>query len=78
LYRTHVPIIEPEERYENNGFKSGVVYPCGAVIMNGKLNIYYGGSDSYVCAATTDIEEFMYEMKHNREPLLHKINTFFN
>ncbi len=46
LYRTHMPIIEPEEDYENNGFKSGVVYPCGGVVMKDKLNIYFGGSDS--------------------------------
>src|SRR5260221_7555459 len=53
LYRTHSPIIEPNESYENDGFKAGVVYPCGAVIMDNTLNIYYGGADTVVCAATT-------------------------
>jgi len=79
LYRTHMPIIEPEEHYENNGFKAGVVYPCGAVIMENKLNIYYGGSDSYLCAATTDLDNFLYQMKHNKEPKVRKVNgSFYN
>lgn len=78
LYRTHMPIIEPEEHYENNGFKAGVVYPCGAVIMKNKLNIYYGGSDSYLCAASTDLDRFLFEMKRNREPKLQKVNLFNN
>lgn len=74
LYRTHMPIIEPEEHYENNGFKAGVVYPCGSVIMNGKLFIYYGGADSYVNAATADLDTFLDEMKHHQEPKLQKIH----
>lgn len=78
LYRTHMPIIEPEEHYENGGFKAGVVYPCGAVIMKNKLNIYYGGSDSYLCAASTDLDRFIFEMKRNQEPKLRKVNLFNN
>lgn len=76
LYRTHIPIIEPDELYENEGFKSGVVYPCGAVIMNGKLNIYYGGADTVVCAASCDLNTFLDEMKQNQEPKLRKIKNF--
>jgi beta-1,2-mannobiose phosphorylase / 1,2-beta-oligomannan phosphorylase len=75
LYRTHAPIIEPNEAYENEGFKAGVVYPCGSVIMNDKLNIYYGGADTVVCAATCDLNTFLNEMKHNQEPKLRKINS---
>jgi beta-1,2-mannobiose phosphorylase / 1,2-beta-oligomannan phosphorylase len=75
LYRTHAPIIEPNESYENQGFKSGVVYPCGSVIMNDKLNIYYGGADTVVCAATCDLNTFLDEMKYNQEPKLRKIGS---
>ncbi|HYK08969.1 MAG TPA: hypothetical protein VEW42_05715 [Candidatus Eisenbacteria bacterium] len=71
LYRTHMPIIEPVESYENDGFKAGVVYPCGAVIMKDTLHIYYGGADTVVCAATADVNTFLREMKQNREPKLH-------
>jgi beta-1,2-mannobiose phosphorylase / 1,2-beta-oligomannan phosphorylase len=75
LYRTHVPIIEPDEAYENDGFKAGVVYPCGSVIMNDKLNIYYGGADTVVCAATCDLNTFLDEMKHNQEPKIRKVSS---
>ncbi|HEX7042655.1 MAG TPA: hypothetical protein VF189_05390 [Patescibacteria group bacterium] len=75
LYRTHTPIIEPDEDYENNGFKAGVVYPCGAVIMKDKLHIYYGGADSYLCAASADLDTFLDEMKHHQDPKLTKISS---
>jgi beta-1,2-mannobiose phosphorylase / 1,2-beta-oligomannan phosphorylase len=79
LYRTNKPIIEPVEQYENGGFKAGVVYPCGAVIMNDRLNIYYGGSDSFVCGASADINKFLDAMKHNQEPKLDRVRSpFFN
>lgn len=75
LYRTHTAIIEPNERYENEGFKAGVVYPCGAVIKDGSLNIYYGGADTVVCAAKADLNTFLNEMKRNREPKLTKVTS---
>lgn len=75
LYRTSTPIVEPVESYENDGFKAGVVYPCGAVIMKDKLHVYYGGADSVVCAASTDLDKFLWEMKNNREPKLGRVNT---
>jgi len=79
LYRTHTSIIAPDEKYENDGFKAGVVYPCGSVIIDGKLHIYYGGADTVVCQATADLDRFLYEMKHHKEPKLHKIRgTIFN
>lgn len=75
LYRTHMPIIEPIESYENDGYKAGVVYPCGAVIMKDKLNIYYGGADTVVCAASADLNTFLSEMKQHREPKLSLIRS---
>ncbi len=75
LYRTHTPIIEPNEDYENSGFKAGVVYPCGAVIMKDKLHVYYGGADTVVCAASADLDTFLDEMKHHQEPKLRKVSS---
>ncbi|HQM15863.1 MAG TPA: hypothetical protein PLM16_01500 [Candidatus Woesebacteria bacterium] len=63
LYRTRQPIIEPDEWYENDGFKAGVVYPCGAVIMNDQIFVYYGGADSYVCVATANLDQFLDQLK---------------
>jgi predicted GH43/DUF377 family glycosyl hydrolase len=65
LYRSNVPVLSPTEWYENEGFKSGVVYPCGAVIIENMLYIYYGGADSYVCVAARDVDEFLHELKQS-------------
>jgi predicted GH43/DUF377 family glycosyl hydrolase len=64
LYRTRKPILAPTEWYENHGFKAGVAYPCGAVIKDNELFVYYGGADSYVCVATAPLDEFLYHLKH--------------
>lgn len=63
LYRSAKPILEPRENYENFGFKAGVVYPCGAVIKDETLFVYYGGADSHVCVATAPLHEFLDNLK---------------
>lgn len=63
LYRSFDPILEPEEKYENEGFKFGVVYPCGAVIIKDRLFVYYGGADKFVCAASTNLQNFLNNLK---------------
>ncbi|MDD3679298.1 MAG: hypothetical protein PHX72_00325 [Candidatus Shapirobacteria bacterium] len=63
LYRSRKPIIEPDQWYDNDGFKAGVVYPCGAVIISDTLFVYYGGADSYVCVATANLEQFLSQLK---------------
>lgn len=63
LYRTLSPILAPDDEHENNGWKAGVAYPCGAVIVDGKLYIYYGGADTVICAATANLDEFLRELK---------------
>jgi predicted GH43/DUF377 family glycosyl hydrolase len=63
LYRSAEPILTPQETYENHGFKAGVVYPCGAVIKDQTLFVYYGGADSYVCVATADLDVFLQQLK---------------
>ena len=62
LVRSHRPILEPEEQYENEGHKSGVVYSCGAVDKDGWLFVYYGGADKVVCVATAKLDEFLKEL----------------
>jgi predicted GH43/DUF377 family glycosyl hydrolase len=70
LYRSQTPILEPDLPYENEGFKSGVVYACGAVITEGKLFVYYGGADSVTCVAMADIDTFLNELKTYGRPRL--------
>lgn len=59
LYRSSQPILEPVAKYENEGFKSGVIYVCGAVIKNEMLFIYYGGADTFVAVASAPLAQFM-------------------
>jgi predicted GH43/DUF377 family glycosyl hydrolase len=75
LYRTNRPLIAPDVSYENEGHKAGVVYPCGAVTMNGDLFVYYGGADTVVCAAKQNLNTFLDQMKYNQEPTLRRVNA---
>ena len=63
LYRTRSPILEPDFGYENNGYKSGVVYSCGAVIKEDELFVYYGGADAVTCVAMANLGTFLRELK---------------
>lgn len=66
LYRSKTPILEPEEDYENNGHKWGVVYSCGAVVKEGELFVYYGGADKYVCVASIKLKTLLDDLKENK------------
>ena len=70
LYRSAEPILEPEEWYENEGYKSGVVYSCGAVVKDGVLFVYYGGADKVSCVATADLNLFLEELVRTGAPVL--------
>lgn len=74
LYRTQKPILAPDEWYENHGFKAGVAYPCGAVIKDDTVFVYYGGADSYVCVATASLDEFLHHLKNQEEIILQPIH----
>lgn len=59
------PILEPDEVYENEGFKAGVVYACGAVAVDGWLFVYYGGADKVVCVATVKLDLLLKSLRAN-------------
>lgn len=73
LYRSRFPIIEPDESYENEGMKSGVVYVCGAVVEKGILYIYYGGADMVMCVATAKMNDFLERLTADKKTILKKI-----
>jgi predicted GH43/DUF377 family glycosyl hydrolase len=68
LYRAKSPVLEPDACYENEGFKSGVVYSCGAVVIDGELFVYYGGADSVTCVAAANLELFLKELMSSGTP----------
>ena len=59
LYRTRDWIMQPEEDYEIQGFYPGVVFPCGKVVIDGTLFVYYGGGDAFCAVATCQLEELL-------------------
>ena len=73
LLRSRNPILEPNECYENEGFKYGVVYPCGATVIDNNLMVYYGGADTVICGAQSPLNEFMDELKNVETPRLKAI-----
>lgn len=74
LYRSKEPILVPEEHYEYNGYKPGVVYVSGAVVKDETLLIYYGCSDSYVSVAYANLNKFLEALKKEIKPKL-KLKT---
>ena len=68
LARSPAPVLEPEEHYENEGYKWGVVFVCGAVVKNGTLFVYYGASDKTLAVATASLPSFLNDLLGNRTP----------
>ncbi len=59
LCRTRDWIMQPEEDYEIDGYYRGCVFPCGKVVINDTLYVYYGGADKYVGVATCPLDELL-------------------
>ncbi len=55
----HYPILEPETTFEREGLVSNVVFPCGAVLNEDTLYVYYGGADKFVCVATVPFKKVL-------------------
>lgn len=63
LARTTGTILDPETYYEREGDVKNVVFPCGAVIINGNLLVYYGGGDKVVGVASIKLNKLLKELK---------------
>ncbi len=62
--RTREPILEPEMEFEKRGVVPNVVFPDGAIILDGTLLTYYGGADKVCCVASAPIDEFLDELEN--------------
>ena len=65
--RTTVPILEPTEPYEKDGRTPNVVFPCGAVVDDDTLFIYYGGADTVVCGAKLELQKLLAILEDNAQ-----------
>jgi beta-1,2-mannobiose phosphorylase / 1,2-beta-oligomannan phosphorylase len=64
LARSTEPIFEPVEEYEKRGIINNVVFPCGMVVKNKLLYIYYGGGDRVVGVATMELDVILKALVH--------------
>ena len=58
-HRTPDWLLQPEADYEIEGFYRGCCFPCGAVVIEGTLFVYYGGADKYCCVATCNFQDLL-------------------
>lgn len=49
-------IFEPEEDWEKAGIIDNVVFPCGMVVRDKKIYMYYGGGDKVVGVASMSLD----------------------
>jgi predicted GH43/DUF377 family glycosyl hydrolase len=59
LHRTPDWLMEPEAEYEIEGFYRGACFPCGTVVIDGTLFVYYGAGDKFCALATCNFEELL-------------------
>lgn len=57
--RTKGPFMVPEAYYEQIGQVSHVIFPTGAIIHEGKLEVYYGATDTYCAVATIPLDNLL-------------------
>jgi len=63
LHRTPDWLMQPETDYEIEGYYRGVCFPCGAVVVDGRLLVYYGAGDKYCAVATCDFERLLCHLR---------------
>ena len=57
IRRSEEWIFGPEKDYE--GGPDGIVFPCGCIVKNGELRIYYGTNDSNIGLVQANLEEVL-------------------
>lgn len=62
LHRSPDWLLQPEEKWEFEGYYNGVVFPCGNVIIGDTLFVYYGGADKHVGVATCSVKELLADL----------------
>jgi len=75
LFRSTRPILAPDVGYENDGFKAGVAYPCGAVVAGENLHVYYGGADTVTCVASANLTSFLGDLMESGAAQLTPISS---
>lgn len=82
--RTQWPIMVPEEPYELFGMVSNVIFPTGALVRDGRLDIYYGAADTVCARASLSLPQLLSSMqetkrrvitRHEKNPILEPVSS---
>jgi len=57
--RSALPFMEPEEAFEVEGFFGNVIFPCGVLVENRIVKMYYGASDTSVGYAEIPLDDLV-------------------
>ncbi|MEO6508769.1 MAG: hypothetical protein ABIO02_02350, partial [Patescibacteria group bacterium] len=63
--RTLYPILEPDRYFEKEGIVNNVVFPCGHVVKDGEVYLYYGGADKVVCGAKINLNDLLHYLENS-------------
>ncbi len=61
--RLKEPMFFPELEWEKQGVNHNVVFPTGAIVLDGVLYIYYGAADKRIGLVSTDLNGLINELK---------------
>jgi len=64
--RTEGPFMTPEAYYEEVGQVAHVIFPTGALIRDGRFEVYYGGADTHCAKATIPLENLLKSITENK------------
>lgn len=73
IYRSKEWVFGPKETYEMVGDVDSIVFPCGVVVKDRELYVYYGAADTVIALATAYIDDILAYLKKpaNRNKALH-------
>ncbi len=68
ISKTNGPVLSPLRKYEREGDVPNVVFPCGALIHDKRLYVYYGAADTVCAVASMSLTSVKKALKPNAPP----------
>lgn len=59
IARSLEPILSPQAPYETSGFYDNVVFTCGLVASDNRLDVYYGAADQVIALACISLDDLL-------------------
>jgi predicted GH43/DUF377 family glycosyl hydrolase len=60
IARQKQPILEPELKWEKEGYIPNVVFSCGNAVKDDTIYVYYGGADTVIGVATLEMKDIIF------------------